>query len=57
MQDLLLCLRNVQEVGDLLRQPGRRFMGNGGGGGQDGSAAIAIQMAWRDMLAQRRGSR
>ncbi len=30
MQDLLVCVQNIQEVASLLRQPGRRFMGEGG---------------------------
>ncbi|KAG1656325.1 hypothetical protein FOA52_006656 [Chlamydomonas sp. UWO 241] len=53
LQDLLLCLQNIQEVGSLLRQPGRRFRGQGG----TDAAATAIQSAWRGLLARRKHSK
>lgn len=53
VQDLLLCLQNIQEVGAVLRQPGRRFKGPGG----RNNAATTIQAAWRGLLARRRYSR
>lgn len=53
VQDLLMCLQNIQEVGTLLQQPGRRFRGEGGGD----VAATAIQSAWRGVLARRKHSR
>jgi hypothetical protein len=53
LQDLLLCLQNIQEVGSMLRQPGRRFQGTGG----PEAAATAIQSAWRGLLARRKHSK
>ncbi|KAL6746704.1 hypothetical protein V8C86DRAFT_1820156 [Haematococcus lacustris] len=53
MQDLLVCIQNIQEVAGLLRQPGRRFMGESGP--QD--AAKQIQAAWRGHLARRKWSK
>lgn len=52
-QDLLLCIKNIQEVGEMLRQPGRRFLGGDGKAG----AATAIQAAWKGMIARRRHSK
>ncbi|KAG2432871.1 hypothetical protein HXX76_008603 [Chlamydomonas incerta] len=52
MEDLLVCLTNIQEVAGLLKQPGRRFMGPGG---QD-SAAQLIQSFYRGHLARRKYS-
>lgn len=53
VQDLLLCVRNIQEVGALLRQPGRRFLGLQG----KASAAAVIQARWRGIVARRKYSR
>jgi len=53
MQDLLVCVQNIQEVAQQLRQPGRRFKGDGG----QGLAATAIQSAWRGLLVRRRHSK
>ncbi|GAX77423.1 hypothetical protein CEUSTIGMA_g4868.t1 [Chlamydomonas eustigma] len=53
IQDLLLCIQNVQEVGDLLRQPGRRYMGKEG----RHSAAATIQAAWRGVMSRRKNSK
>lgn len=53
MQDLLVCVSNIQEVAALLRQPGRRFMGGEG----PVAAATTIQAAWRGHMARRKHSR
>ncbi|GLC34485.1 hypothetical protein PLESTB_001256000 [Pleodorina starrii] len=52
MEDLLVCLSNIQEVAALLRQPGRRFLGPGG---RD-AAALLIQAQYRGHLARRKDS-
>ncbi|KXZ47062.1 hypothetical protein GPECTOR_38g299 [Gonium pectorale] len=49
MEDLLMCLTNIQEVAALLKQPGRRFLGPGG---QDAAAQL-IQAHYRGHLARR----
>lgn len=53
MQDLLVCVANIQDVAGLLRQPGRRFLGEGGAA----DAATAIQSAWRGFAARRKYSK
>ncbi|KAG2448854.1 hypothetical protein HYH02_006205 [Chlamydomonas schloesseri] len=52
MEDLLVCLTNIQEVAALLKQPGRRFMGPGGAD----AAAQLIQSFYRGHLARRKYS-
>ncbi|GFR40108.1 hypothetical protein Agub_g662, partial [Astrephomene gubernaculifera] len=53
MEDLLVCLTNIQEVAALLKQPGRRFLGPGG----EEAAAVLIQSQYRGHLARRKHSR
>ncbi|EFJ52332.1 hypothetical protein VOLCADRAFT_102998 [Volvox carteri f. nagariensis] len=52
MEDLLVCLTNIQEVAALLKQPGRRFLGPGG---RDAAAQL-IQAQYRGHLARRKDS-
>ncbi|KAG2501161.1 hypothetical protein HYH03_000976 [Edaphochlamys debaryana] len=53
MEDLLVCLSNIQEVAALLKQPGRRFLGPGGAE----AAAQKIQAHYRGHLCRRKDSR
>ena len=43
MEDLLVCLYNIQEIAALLREPGRLFKGPEG----QAAAATLIQACWR----------
>ncbi|GLI64066.1 hypothetical protein VaNZ11_007230 [Volvox africanus] len=52
MEDLLVCLTNIQEVAALLKQPGRRFLGPAG----REAAAQIIQAHYRGHLARRKDS-
>jgi hypothetical protein len=53
MEDLLVCLSNIQEVAGVLKQPGQRFQGPAGAE----VAATAIQSAFRGHLARRKFSK
>eukprot|EP00798_Chlamydomonas_sp_ICE-L_P031418 gene31418-6586_t len=53
VEDLLVCINNIQEVAGLLTQPGRRYIGPGG----ESKAATIIQAAWRGHLTWREHSK
>ena len=53
LPDLLSCVKNIQEVSGLLKEPGRRFRGPAG----TEAAALQIQAHFRGHLARRRDSK